>query len=159
MNQPAYLWKNSDGVYYFRARIPKQFLRHFTCGEIKKSLKTDSYRLAVNLERAYRVKLDEEMAKLEKGKFTVYQAVITGKALAILPDGEKVPVMAKSEWNLSEKQARQYFSRKLKWDPSDFSGEKFAGDYCLRLPAFVLCPPRRATPLRYAAHHWLPQMT
>ncbi|WP_019868168.1 hypothetical protein [Methylovulum miyakonense] len=28
-------------------------------------------------------------------------------------------------------QARQHFSRKLKWDPSDFSGEKFAGGYCL----------------------------
>jgi hypothetical protein len=29
----------------------------------------------------------------------------------------------KAEWE----QERQHFSRKLKWDPSDFSSEKFAG--------------------------------
>jgi transposase InsO family protein len=50
-------------------------------------------------------------------------------------------------------QERQHFSRKLKWGPSDFSSEKFAGGYCLRRPAFVLCPPRHATPLRHAARH------
>ena len=55
--------------------------------------------------------------------------------------------------------ARQDFSRKLKWDPSDFSGEKFPGGYCLRRPAFVLLRPRRTTPLRYAVHHWPAQMT
>ena len=51
------------------------------------------------------------------------------------------------------KQERQHFSRKLKWGPSDFSSEKFAGGYCLRRPAFVLLRLRRATPLRYAARH------
>ena len=50
-------------------------------------------------------------------------------------------------------QERQHFSRKLKWGPSDFSSEKFAGGYCLRRPAFVLLRPRRTTPLRYAARH------
>jgi len=50
-------------------------------------------------------------------------------------------------------QERQHFSRKLKWGPSDFSSEKFAGGYCLRRPAFVLLWPRRTTPLRYAARH------
>ena len=50
-------------------------------------------------------------------------------------------------------QERQHFSRKLKWDPSDFSSEKFAGGYCLRRPAFVLLRPRRTTSLRYAARH------
>jgi hypothetical protein len=40
-------------------------------------------------------------------------------------------------------QERQHFSRKLKWDPSDFSNEKFAGGYCLRRPAFVLLRPCR----------------
>jgi hypothetical protein len=50
-------------------------------------------------------------------------------------------------------QERQHFSRKLKWGPSDFSSEKFPGGYCLRRPAFVLCPPRHATPLWYAPRH------
>ena len=53
----------------------------------------------------------------------------------------------------SRAQERQHFSRKLKWGPSDFSSEKFAGGYCLRRPAFVLLRPRRTTPLRYAARH------
>ena len=43
-------------------------------------------------------------------------------------------------------QERQHFSRKLKWGPSDFSSEKFAGGYCLRRPAFVLLRLRRTTP-------------
>ena len=50
-------------------------------------------------------------------------------------------------------QARHYFSRKLKWDPSDFSGEKSRGDYCLRLPGFVLRPLRRTTSRCYAVRH------
>jgi hypothetical protein len=56
-------------------------------------------------------------------------------------------------------QERQHFSRKLKWEPSDFSSAKLAGGYCLRLPAFVLLRPRRTTSLRYAVHHWPAQMT
>jgi hypothetical protein len=67
MTQPTYLWKNNRGIYFFRARIPKQFSDYFTAAEIKKSLQTDSYRLAVKLARVYRVKLDEEMSKLAKG--------------------------------------------------------------------------------------------
>ena len=49
--------------------------------------------------------------------------------------------------------ARQDFSRKLKWDPSDFSNEKSRGGYCLRLPGFVLRPLRHTTSRCYAVHH------
>jgi hypothetical protein len=73
MNQPAYLWKNNRGIYFFRARIPKQFLEYFIGTEIKKSLKTDSLRLAVKLARAYRVELEKEMSTLEKGTYGAYQ--------------------------------------------------------------------------------------
>ena len=55
--------------------------------------------------------------------------------------------------------ARHYFSRKLKWGPSDFSSEKLRGDYCLRRPAFVLLRPQCTTPLRYAVHYGPAQMT
>ncbi len=65
--QPEYLWQSRTGVYFFRARIPKQFIEHFKACEIKKSLKTDSQRLAAKLARAYRVELDKEMDKLASG--------------------------------------------------------------------------------------------
>ena len=49
--------------------------------------------------------------------------------------------------------ARHYFSRKLKWDPSDFSGEKSRGGFCLRLPGYVLRPLRHTTSRCYAVRH------
>jgi uncharacterized protein YyaL (SSP411 family) len=52
-----------------------------------------------------------------------------------------------------ELSARHYFSRKLKWDPSDFSSEKSRGGYCLRLPGFVLRTLRHTTPRCYAVRH------
>ena len=55
-----------------------------------------------------------------------------------------------------KKQARHYFSRKLKWGPSDFSSEKSRGGQCLRLPGFVLGPLRRTTPRCCAVHHGYP---
>jgi hypothetical protein len=54
---------------------------------------------------------------------------------------------------LGKMQARHYFSRKLKWDPSDFSGEKSRGGQCLRLPGFVLRPLRHTTSRCYAVRH------
>jgi hypothetical protein len=66
MKQATFLWKNERGIYFFRARVPKQLSEYFTCSEIKKSLRTDSYRLAVKLARAYRAELDREMAKFDR---------------------------------------------------------------------------------------------
>ncbi|WP_036249787.1 site-specific integrase [Methylobacter sp. BBA5.1] len=102
MNHPAYLWKNNRGIYFFRARIPKQFSAYFTTPEIKKSLKTDSYRLAVKLARAYRVELDKEMSKLEKGAYGAFTVTLEGKTLATLPNGEKKAITGKIERNLTE---------------------------------------------------------
>ena len=53
-------------------------------------------------------------------------------------DGDRFDIRLKRS-----EQARQDFSRKLKWGPSDFSDENFPGGYCLRRPAFVLLRPRR----------------
>jgi hypothetical protein len=82
MNQPAYLWKNARGVYFFRTRIPKELLPHFNGKEVKKSLETDSLRQAIKRARAYRVELDSQMDKLEKGAYSAYQATLEGKVLA-----------------------------------------------------------------------------
>jgi hypothetical protein len=101
MNNPAYLWKNNRGIYFFRARIPKQFSAYFTTPEIKKSLKTDSYRLAVKLARAYRVELDKEMEKLKKGAYGAFQVTLEGKVAAKLPDGSERFVEGKIERNLA----------------------------------------------------------
>jgi len=39
---------------------------------------------------------------------------------------------------------RRHFSRNPKWGPSDFGCEKSGDGHCLRRPAFVLRPSRRA---------------
>lgn len=82
MKQATFLWKNERGIYFFRARVPKQLAEYFQRSEIKRSLQTDSYRLALKLASAYRVELDKEMAKLEKGPYTAFQTTIKGKVLA-----------------------------------------------------------------------------
>jgi hypothetical protein len=84
MKQATFLWKNERGIYFFRARVPKPLAEYFQRSEIKKSLQTDSYRLAIKLARAYRVELDKEMAKLEKGQYTAFQTTIKGKVKARL---------------------------------------------------------------------------
>lgn len=101
MNQPAYLWKNTRGIYFFRARIPKQFSDYFNRTEIKKSLKTDSFRLALKLARAYRVELDKKMSKLDKGTYGAFQVTLETETNAILPNGEEKLVPSKIERNLS----------------------------------------------------------
>ncbi len=91
MRQATFLWKNERGIYFFRVRIPKQYSEHFGCSEIKKSLKTDSHRVAVKLARAYRVELDKEMEKLSKGAYSAFEVKLTGRVKATLPNGtEKI---------------------------------------------------------------------
>jgi len=76
---PAYLWQNRHGTYFFRARIPILFHSYFGKSELKKSLKTDSRREAIKLARAYRVELDKEMAKLEKGSHKAFEVTLEGR--------------------------------------------------------------------------------
>lgn len=97
MNQPAYLWKNNRGIFFFRARIPKQYSAHFNSGEIKKSLKTDSLRLAVKLARAYRVELDKEMEKRNLRSFSAFSVTLEGRTKATLPNGEEKIITGKIE--------------------------------------------------------------
>ena len=101
MKQATFLWKNERGIYFFRARVPKQLAEYFQRSEIKKSLQTDSYRLAVKLARAYRVELDKEMAKLEKGPYTAFQTTIKGKVKARLPDGTEELVEGEIQRNIN----------------------------------------------------------
>lgn len=79
MKQATFLWKNERGIYFFRAKVPKQLAEYFQRSEIKKSLQTDSYRLAVKLARVYRVELDKEMSKLKQGPFSASQTTFSAR--------------------------------------------------------------------------------
>ena len=93
MKQPAYLWKNTRGIYFFRVRIPKEFLLHFKSNEIKISLKTDSLKQALKLARAYRVELDNQIGKLEKGAYSAFQVTLEGKVIATLQSSPKIDAL------------------------------------------------------------------
>ncbi|WP_432745415.1 DUF6538 domain-containing protein [Methylobacter sp. G7] len=101
MNHPAYLWKNERGIYFFRARIPKQFLEHFLSTEIKKSLKTDSLRQAVKLARAYRAELDKKMNKLKHGSYGALEVTLKAERVITLPDGKTKTITGEIKRNLS----------------------------------------------------------
>lgn len=133
MKQATFLWKNNRGIYFFRARIPKQFSEYFKSSEIKKSLKTDSYRLAVKLARAYRVELDKEMEKLEKGTYYASSVTLEGKVVAKLPDGSERLVEGKIERNLAEGEDatphKEYLLKQLREEADQI--EKRARDQAL----------------------------
>ena len=60
----AYVGKHRHGIYYFRAVIPQDLRQHFPNNrrEIKRSLKTDSKKLAIVRARAYSAMGSLEMA-------------------------------------------------------------------------------------------------
>jgi integrase len=101
MNHPVYLWKNERGIYFFRARIPKQFLEYFIGTEIKKSLKTDSLRQAVKLARAYRVELDKELDKLKPGEYGAFEVTLKAEKVITFPNGETKTITGEIKRNLS----------------------------------------------------------
>lgn len=81
--------------------MPKELQHHFASKEIKRSLKTDSYRLAIKLARGYRFEFDKAMEKLKKGNYSAFQAVIEATLPAKLPDGTERVISAKIERVLS----------------------------------------------------------
>ncbi|MEN8132757.1 MAG: site-specific integrase [Pseudomonadota bacterium] len=70
MKTSANLWLNRHGTWYFRAIIPKHLRNHFPDHkrEVRRSLQTDSKRLAIQLARECRVALDKLLEQLEVGK-------------------------------------------------------------------------------------------
>lgn len=96
------MWRNQYGTYFFRARIPLSLCQHFKQSEIKKSLQTDSLRLAVKLARAYRVELDEALDKLKQGVYLAEERTLEGKRRITLPDGEDKTITGKISINLDE---------------------------------------------------------
>jgi hypothetical protein len=75
----TYLWANRFGTYFFGARIPTRFKHHFKSSFFKKSLQTDSYRLAKKRAYTYKSSFEAMLEKLEKGQYSAYTLVIVGK--------------------------------------------------------------------------------
>ena len=65
MGATTYMCKNRHGTYYARFIIPKMLREHFkNKNEIRRSLQTDSRKLAVKRARAYRVEFENIIDKL-----------------------------------------------------------------------------------------------
>lgn len=89
---PAYICKNRHGTYYFRLVLPLFSGEHPVRKrrEMRKSLKTDSKKLAIRRARKLRVYVDEQLERIEKmigddDDLTLEYIMET----QILPDGTK----------------------------------------------------------------------
>jgi integrase len=106
MRNNAYMCKNRHGMYYARFIVPKHLQIHFNNKkEIRRTLQTDSRKLAIKRARAYRVKfeaiVDELMTKLEKGTYYAFETTLKGKTSITLPSGEKKTIRAEIKRNLT----------------------------------------------------------
>jgi hypothetical protein len=116
----TYICQNRHGTYYARLIIPRPLQNQFNNKrEIRRSLQTDSKRLAVRRARGYRVRfdalIDSLMAEYDdtlerspqadidalKGEFGAIQATLEGQHTVILPTGEKKKITARIERNLA----------------------------------------------------------
>jgi integrase len=111
MGGKIYICKNRHGTFYVRLLIPKPLLPVFkNKKEIRRSLKTDSRKIAIKRARVYRVEFEtiidqfmtkeDNTAKLAKGAFSAYQVMLEGSTVATLPNGHKMTVTGKIERNL-----------------------------------------------------------
>ncbi len=117
----TYICQNRHGTYYARLIIPKTFQNQFNNKrEIRRSLQTDSRKLAIKKARGYRVKfetlIDGLMAEYEdtlkrseksvidvlKGEFGAFQLKIVGETTATLHNGEEKLITGKIERNLTK---------------------------------------------------------
>jgi len=116
----TYICQNRHGTYYARLVIPKALQSHFNNKrEVRRSLQTDSRRLAIKRARGYRVQFDALIDALMsehdntperspqadidalKGSFGAIQATFEGQRTVTLPGGKKEVVTAQIERNLA----------------------------------------------------------
>ena len=84
MKISANIWRNRHGTWYFRAIIPQNLQHHFPNHkrEIRRSLRTDSRRQAVQLARMYRVEFDQLLNRLDtKGNSSAIAKVTSASGL------------------------------------------------------------------------------
>jgi integrase len=116
----TYICQNRHGTYYARLVIPKPLQNQFNNKrEVRRSLQTDSKRLAIRRARVYRVRFDilidalmsehddtaerSPQADIDalKGQFGAIQATFEGQHTVTLPGGKKTTITAKIERNLA----------------------------------------------------------
>lgn len=69
MSSTNFMCKNRHGMYYARFIIPKSLLQHFdNKKEVRRSLQTDSRKLAIKRARAYRVEFEKIVDELMNNK-------------------------------------------------------------------------------------------
>ena len=105
MLNTTYMCKNRHGVYYARFIIPKHLQSHFNNKkEVRRTLQTDSRKLAIKRARVYRVEfesiVDELMTKLEKGIYHAFEVRLKGETSITLPNGEKKTITGEIKRNL-----------------------------------------------------------
>lgn len=114
MTAHSYLVRNRHGTFYFRATIPKQLRQHFPNHkrEIKRSLKTDSRKLAIVRARAYRAEFDKMIEQLEEDERRkkleelkeqnphAFSVKLEGTRKIAMPDGTEHTIAATSERNI-----------------------------------------------------------
>jgi integrase len=105
MQNSAFMCKNRHGVYYARFIIPKHLQSHFNNKkEVRRTLQTDSRKLAIKRTRVYRVEfekiVDELMTKLEKGTYIAFETSLKGETSITLPNGEKKTITGEIKRNL-----------------------------------------------------------
>lgn len=106
MGGMAYMCKNRHGTYYARFIIPKHLQSHFNNKkEIRRSLQTDSRKLAIKRARVFRVQfesiVDKLMSELKKGVYHAFEATLKGKTTVTLPNGETKTVTGEITRNLA----------------------------------------------------------
>lgn len=80
MSGMAYMCKNRHGTYYARLIIPKRLQEYFNNKkEIRRSLQTDSRKLAIKRARIYRVEFESIVDQLmRKNEYSAYQLTLEG---------------------------------------------------------------------------------
>ncbi|PPK75593.1 phage integrase family protein [Methylobacter tundripaludum] len=120
MGGMAYMCKNRHGTYYARFIIPKHLQSHFeNKKEIRRSLQTDSRKLAVKRARVYRVQFESIVEQLMVKEFSAFEVTLEGATVATLPNGEKKTITGKITRSLASPdedttQHKQYLLNQLR---------------------------------------------
>lgn len=134
--QPSFLTLNRHGTYYFRLVVPMPLRAAFHCQrEIRRSLRTDSRRLALRRARQYIARFDavfdRMLAVVEKDDYepsdedlALFQAELDANEAPWASDAQQAApspksAISESDWLLiEEKQRRAYIAQALTGDPS-----------------------------------------
>lgn len=114
-----------NGVYYFRRRIPKDLLPHYSPQtEIKFSLKTSDASEADRLQRIESVKLDEEFERIRKGQIAPEIHTLSPDVIKSLSGLWLTHILEEDEeWRIEGLSEREYDKLTETFDISETGGK------------------------------------